>query len=1041
MTASPSGTASPARRRGGTVAITTALLLGSAGLAAVGTASPASAVSADVVLSEVYGGGGTTGATFRNDFVELANRGSAVVDLTGWSVQYASATGTTWQATALTGSLGPGATYLVQQASSGAAGAVVPTPDVTGGVNLSAASGKVALVRTTTPLTGCTGSCVAAAGVHDFLGYGTANDFEGAPAPGAASSTAVYRFTGPDTDDNDADFGVAPPTPKGAPVPQPVPGTDCSAADTAVGSVQGSGETSPLAGRTVTVQGTVVGDYEGPSPALRGFYVQDGGDGDRATSDAVFVFNNLAGISPDTVSLGQVVQVTGTASEFQGQTQVSAAAIDVCGDGATVAPVDVTLPRTSATDLEPYEGMLVRLAQTLTVTEHFQLGRFGEVLVSANGRLRQPTSVFPGGSAEAADLQARNDLNQLLVDDGTNRQNPATIVFGRGGAPLSPSNTLRGGDTLTDPVGVITYTFGGEATASPNAYRLRPIGALGGTAVFEPANPRPSGTPAVGGNLRVASANLLNFFNTSNPSSSVPGCTFGTGGPPADCRGAENPLEYDRQLAKEVAAITSLDADVVAVMELENDGYGDGSAIAALVAALDAAQGAGTWAFADADAGTGVTNSAGTDAIKAALLYKPAAVTPVAGATFTDRAQTVSGVGVFERNPVAQTFLTSNGARVTVVANHFKSKGSCPAAGTDPANEDAGDGQGCWNARRTAQATELVRWLGADVVPAAGSPDVLVVGDLNSYSEEDPIEVLEAAGYVNLPRSFHGDETYSYVFDGQWGYLDYALASPSLAAGAAGADEVHINADEPSVLDYNTNFKSLAQVASLYAPDRFRTSDHDPVLAGLQLVGATTTTVTSSAPQVLHRGEVRWTATVGAQGSRVPAGTVRFTLGGRPFGEPVPLVDGRATSPATSALPPGATSVGAVYSGSADHAASTGTFRQEVRFVVTVTRPAAGSAATAGSTVKVRFTLTDAVGPVPVAVARAWVRDCRSTVSVSGAQTLTPRCVRTYEPDDEDFSFRWKSARSPQGAVTVTVAVTYPGIADPQTASVPLRLR
>ncbi|MGH3839458.1 MAG: ExeM/NucH family extracellular endonuclease, partial [Pseudonocardiaceae bacterium] len=378
-----------------------------------------------------------------------------------------------------------------------------------------------------------------------------------------------------------------------------------------------------------------------------------------------------------------------------------------------------------------------------------------------------------------------------------------------------------GGDTVTDAVGVLSYTWAGNA-ASPNAYRLRPVGALGGTAVFNPANPRPDAPPAVGtGGITVANANLLNFFNTFT------GCTFGLGGAPADCRGAENEGEYQRQLTKEVESLSFLGADVIGFQEMENDGYGPGSAVQAFVDALNAKDGPGAWAFVNPDVATDVINVAGTDAIKSGLLYRTAAVTPVAGATFVDQAG-----DQFERRPVAQTFNTPGGGRVTVVANHFKSKGSCPASGSDA---DQGDGQGCFNARRTAQATELARWLRDEVVPAAGDPDVLIVGDLNSYAGEDPIAVLEGAGYTNLIRAFGGDDAYSFVFDGQWGYLDYAMASASLRDQVTGTGEAHHNADEPTALDYNTNFKTTGQIASLYAPDRFRTSDHDPVLVGLNL--------------------------------------------------------------------------------------------------------------------------------------------------------------------------------------------------------------
>ncbi len=212
-----------------------------------------------------------------------------------------------------------------------------------------------------------------------------------------------------------------------------------------IGSVQGSGETSPVAGQTRTVRGVVVADHEGAQPALRGFYVQDAGDGDPATSDALFVFDNAA----DLVDLGDVVTVTGTVGEIQGQTQISGATLQVaqCGTG-TATPAQVTLPVSSSTDLEKYEGMLVRFGTTLVVTEHFLLGRFGQVTMSGGDRLDVPTNVVAPGAAAIA-LQAQNNLNKILVDDTRNDQN-ADPVFGRGGQPLSASNTLRGGDTLAE---------------------------------------------------------------------------------------------------------------------------------------------------------------------------------------------------------------------------------------------------------------------------------------------------------------------------------------------------------------------------------------------------------------------------------------------------------------------------------------------------------------------------------------------------------------------------------------------------------------
>ncbi|HEU5469157.1 MAG TPA: ExeM/NucH family extracellular endonuclease [Actinophytocola sp.] len=863
----------------------------------------------------------------------------------------------------------------------------------------------------------------------------------------------------------------------------------CTAPVTAIGAVQGSTDVSPVAGQVVTVRGTVVADYEGAQPALRGFYLQDGGDGNPSTSDGVFVFDNGANL----VSNGDLVEVTGTVSEFQGQTQITASAPGIAGCGAgSATPADVTLPRASATDLEPYEGMLVRFHQTLTVTEHFQLGRFGQVVVSSGGRLRQPTAdIRATDQAAVQALQNANNLNRLIVDDASQGQNPDPIVFGRGGAPLSASNTLRGGDTVTDPVGVLTYTWAGNA-ASGNAYRLRPVGSVGGTAVFDPVNARPSAPPDTGtGGIKVASANLLNFFNTFT------GCRFGTIGGPADCRGASDATEYQRQLAKEVASLRFLDADVVGYMEMENDGYGPASAVQAFVDALNAADGPGTWAFIDADAATGVVDVAGTDAIKAGLLYRTASVTPVPGATFVNQHP------IYERRPVAQTFATPSGAKFTVIANHFKSKGSCPASGPDA---DQGDGQSCWNPRRTVQANELASWISSTVVPGAADPDVLIVGDLNSYSGEDPIAALESAGYTNLIRHFHGLDAYSYVFDGQWGYLDYVLASESMTPQITGAGDAHHNADEPSVLDYLTDFKSPAQIVSLYAPDRFRTADHDPVLVGLNpgvpatisgtppagtagtpysfafttSPGATVTTVSGTLPPGLTLapdGTISGTPTTAGQfpftvratnpfgAAELPTaiqvspgattttltptanpstfraelrftatvspaptgGTVQFTVDGQPLGAPVPVTNGTATSAQAPTLSLGSHPVTATYSGDPSYLTSTASFTQVIWLAVQLLTPTAGAQIPAGTVVPITFRLTDASGtPIPHLAALALLLSGRVTLSATGAQPL-PTAFPLYDPLTHRYVFLWPTAKRRTGPATITVTITYPG--------------
>jgi predicted extracellular nuclease len=630
----------------------------------------------------------------------------------------------------------------------------------------------------------------------------------------------------------------------------------CLAPDTPIGVIQGAGAATALSGETVTVQGVVVGDYEYPGSGpthdhLRGFFVQNpagSDDGDPATSDAIFVFN----FDNDNVSLGQVVQVTGTVSEFDPTgtgvtlTELTATSIELCTSIAVIDATPVRLPLASATDLERYEGMLVSLPQTLTVTEHFHLGRFGQVLVSAGARLSQPTSVSPPG-APALALQAHNELNRILLDDHLQAQNPDPIAFGRSGRALSASNTLRGGDTVRGVVGVLTHTDATSdpwvpAITDPMAYRVRPINALHGTLPgFLPANPRPAPTAVVPGRLKVAAFNLLNYYNTFG----IAACTNGIGGSATDCRGADGVAEFDRQWPKTVAAIIGTGADVIALSELENDGYAGTSAIQDLVDKLNAATAPGSYAFVDADRRTGVVNALGVDAIRVGLLYKPAKVEPVGqtaalrtGAFGIFTISSAPGTAQRNRPALAQAFeeVANGGARFIVVANHLKSKGrpcddNLAPVGPDP---DARDGQGNCNLTRTQAARDLATWLAADPT-GTGDPDVLIVGDLNAYARETPVTTLTAAGYVDLIQWSGGALSYSYVFDGQWGYLDHALASPSLAAQVGGALGWQINADEPNVLDYRTSFKSAGQAVSLYAAGVYRASDHDPTVVGLDL--------------------------------------------------------------------------------------------------------------------------------------------------------------------------------------------------------------
>ena len=559
----------------------------------------------------------------------------------------------------------------------------------------------------------------------------------------------------------------------------------CEAAIThEIGAVQGSSFSSPLRGRQVTIEGVVVGDFQHPGQ-LGGVFIQDAdGDGTAATSDGIFISDSDAPAFAE----GDVVRVTGTVQESFGLTQIgNVSLIGDCGDAALPAASVLDLPANTATR-EALEGMLVTFNEVLTATETFGLGRFGELVVSSDGRLFTPTN---DGGDDAAE-QLLNDQRRLIIDDASNLQNPDDIPF-----TDVNGEVIRVGDTLTDVVGVLSYGFG--------AYRLQPTD----EPTVTRSNPRPASPDDVGGDIQVASFNVLNYFTTID----VPGAVTDTGDDP---RGADSLLEFERQQAKIVAAILELDADIVGLMEIENDA--DDEALLNLVAALNEAAGEERYAaIQEPDTGGGLF---GTDAIKVALIYQPDAVQPIGPALTTQDEAFYNA-----RLPLVQRFRPVGGGQpFYVVVNHFKSKSCGTPAPTDE-NADQGDGQGCFNADRVEQAQALVAFL--DTLPGK---DFMIIGDLNAYGEEDPIDVFEAAGYIELVDLLLPEaDQYTYVFQGQSGYLDHALVSPRLLRRITGVDIWHINADEPTFLDYNTEFNP----PEFYSPDPYRSSDHDPVLVGL----------------------------------------------------------------------------------------------------------------------------------------------------------------------------------------------------------------
>jgi predicted extracellular nuclease len=588
-------------------------------------------------------------------------------------------------------------------------------------------------------------------------------------------------------------------------------------ASSSIAEVQGRDSVSPLVGRTVIISGVVTGDFQqGDADNYRnlgGFYIQDDSpDKDPASSDGIFVFD---GNRPATdVSAGDRVTVQGTVSEYFGETQITEPMVMITGAGY-VRATDIKLPveRTSRNsdgeliaDLERYEGMLVRFPQTLSVTDLRNLEQFGAVSLSQGGRLYQFTnSNTPDSESYSAhkSLKARRSIE---LDDGKRTSNATPVRYLTAGK--SASYSIRNGDTITGVIGNLRYSRGSGANGD-ESWRLMPTM----DPLFDSANPRPD-KPVVAGSVRIASLNVLNFYSTVDSGQNICGPQGSDG-----CRGADSARELKRQLAKIVTALQIMDADIVGLIELENNAD---ASLQMIVDALNARIGSNAYAFLD-------TGSIHNDAIKTGFIYKPSSIALVGGFALLDRNIDSRFNDARNRPALAQSFeVTASGAVLTVVVNHLKSKGSSCADEGDP---NLGDGQGNCNRARTTAAAAIADWLSGDPT-GSGDSDYLIIGDLNAYVQEDPLTTLRKKGFTNLLEA-HG-KPYSFVFDAQAGALDHALASASLVPQVIQTAEWHINADEPPLLDYNLENGRDAAVFDADIP--YRTSDHDPVIVGLDLV-------------------------------------------------------------------------------------------------------------------------------------------------------------------------------------------------------------
>ncbi|MBA3987950.1 MAG: hypothetical protein C0463_02310 [Idiomarina sp.] len=526
---------------------------------------------------------------------------------------------------------------------------------------------------------------------------------------------------------------------------------------------------------------------------LGGVFIQSQVRDDAYPMQTQALFIALDDSQLDDAQLGDTIAASGLLSEYQGGWQLSAQHAITCDSASSANALlhyDLELPLASLDSLDNWIHQPVRVNQPLYIVEHFQLARFGQ-LALAPSLTSSPTQVAMPGDA-ARDVMAHNALAKIILDDGSLARNPEHVPYPAPG--LSMQNPLRRGDKV--------QPFTGILVKMGDNYHIHPTQ----TIHIDTHNPRPGADDIDRrGDTRVVAFNVLNYFNGD-----------GQGGDFPTPRGAENMQEFERQEAKLVATMLALDADVFALMEMENDGYGADSAIATLTAALNQAYSqagkAGEFSFVD----PGVERVGG-DAITLGYIYRSDTLATVGDAQYSDDPIFAWG----SRPPFAQSFRNRNtDGHFTLIANHFKSKGSCPQ--DDSLNVNQGDGQGCWNALRTESAEQLVSWAESYSYPR------ILLGDFNAYRMEDPIRAFETAGYTNLAAKFqpHG---YSYVFRGDSGSLDHALADSVLLAAVQYTDYWSINADEPVAFEYPLADKSAHQQQAWFAPKPYRSSDHDPI--------------------------------------------------------------------------------------------------------------------------------------------------------------------------------------------------------------------
>lgn len=532
--------------------------------------------------------------------------------------------------------------------------------------------------------------------------------------------------------------------------------------------IQETGASSALTSQVVTTQGIVTATFPG-SNSLNGFFMQSATTNGSNASDGIFIY---LGNTTFSVAKGDAVEVTGTVTEYQNRTQISN--VSVCkikSHDNTILPTKVVFDENFKTNAERYENMLLEFDQTFTVISNRYLKQFGQLSLSGK-RLQSPTEVTIPGSTKYTTLKTSNSMNQIILDDASSVSYPTPTPF------TDINGTRRTGECTDSLVTILDQNVFGYVL-----YALDDV-------VFY-KNQRPTQPENLGNyNLKVCCFNLEYYLREN----------WGTG------YGPDNEADANRQHSKILKALQAIDADIYGLVEIQTGQ----TALQYLTDALNTSAQNDIYAY--INDGTSTYGSY----TKVGFIYRKDKVAPIKEIR-SDNTET-------QNRKKAQCFnLISNNESFIFSLNHFKSKSGGSYATAD--NVDKGDGQSYYNGDRVREANATVSFVNV-CATYYNEPDILIMGDLNAYAKEDPLQVFYNYNYTHLLKQFHGDEEYSYSYNSEAGCLDHVLANSSLKQQITGCSVFHINTDEPSYFEYNQ---------TPFYDNMYRCSDHDPIVVGLQL--------------------------------------------------------------------------------------------------------------------------------------------------------------------------------------------------------------